>query len=242
MQLGKCGLRSTDQMRVTDGSAAPVAVAIMAKAPRAGEVKTRLCPPLSHAEAAELYRCFLLDKLAQVRAVAGARAVLAFTPDDERGLFGQLAPDFQLVGQGDGDLGRRLLTSIGGLLGDGYTGALAIDSDTPSLPIAFLERAVDLVTTPDIDVVLGPCDDGGYYLIGMRRVWPTLFEAIPWSTAHVLTETARRAEAEGLRVACLPTWFDVDTPEDLERLTASLAAPDSNTAYHTRRFLERRAR
>ncbi len=227
MQLGKCGLRSTDQMRVTDGSAAPVAVAIMAKAPRAGEVKTRLCPPLSHAEAAELYRCFLLDKLAQVRAVAGARAVLAFTPDDERGLFGQLA---------------RLLTSIGGLLGDGYTGALAIDSDTPSLPIDFLRRAVDLVAAPDIDVVLGPCDDGGYYLIGMRRVWPTLFEAIPWSTAHVLTETARRAEAEGLRVACLPTWFDVDTPEDLERLTASLAAPDSNTAYHTRRFLERRAR
>ena len=113
---------------------------------------------------------------------------------------------------------------------------------TPSLPIDFLRRAVDLVTAPDIDVVLGPCDDGGYYLIGMRRVWPTLFEAMPWSTAHVLTETAHRAEAQGLRVASLPTWFDVDTPEDLERLTASLAAPDSNTAYHTRRFLERRAR
>ena len=227
---------------MTDARAARVAVAIMAKAPRAGEVKTRLCPPLSHAEAAELYRCFLLDKVAQVRTLAGARAVLAFTPDGERSLFGGLGPGFELIGQGDGDLGRRLLRSIGALLGDGYAGALAIDSDTPSLPTGFLQQAVDLVATPGIDVVLGPCDDGGYYLIGMRQVWPTLFEAMPWSTAHVLPETVRRAEAQGLRVASLPTWFDVDTPEDLERLTASLEAADSDTAYHTRRFLEERGR
>jgi uncharacterized protein len=147
-----------------------------------------------------------------------------------------------LVAQGGGDLGRRLLQSLDALLRDGYAGALAIDSDTPTLPTEFLRRAVRLVATPDVDVVLGPCDDGGYYLIGMRRLWPTLFEAMPWSTARVLPETIQRAEAQGLGVARLPSWFDVDTPEDFERLSQSLAQADGETPVHTRRFLAGRGR
>jgi len=221
---------------------ARVAVAIMAKAPAAGEVKTRLCPPLSPGEAAELYRCFLLDKVAQVRALAGARATIAFTPDEGRSLFARLAPDFRLIAQGGGDLGSRLLRSLDGLLCEGYAAAVAIDSDTPTLPTDFLRQALDLVATPTIDVVLGPCDDGGYYLIGMRRAWPALFERMPWSTADVLPETIRRAEAKGLRVGCLPTWFDVDTPGDLARLMASLAETDGQAPWHTRRFFMGRRR
>src|SRR5215470_14292114 len=111
---------------MTTEDSARVAVAIMAKAPTAGEVKTRLCPPLSPAEAAALYRCFLLDKVAQVRGLVGATAAIAFTPVDARDLFTRPAPDFRLIAQRGNDLGSRLLSSFDGLLCDGYTGVLAI--------------------------------------------------------------------------------------------------------------------
>src|SRR5712691_5427748 len=154
-----------------------VVLAIMAKAPRAGAVKTRLCPPLLPADAAALYRCFLLDKVSQVRSLEGARTVIAFTPDTERDLFEELAPGVHLVEQRGSDLGSRLLNCLDELLRSGHIGAIAIDSDTPTLPTGFLRQAIDLVLEPEIDLVLGPSDDGGYYLIGMRKVWPDLFEA-----------------------------------------------------------------
>jgi rSAM/selenodomain-associated transferase 1 len=225
---------------MTDSPSARVAVAIMAKAPMAGEVKTRLCPPLSPDEAAELYQCFLLDKIAQLRAIASASPAIAFTPEGGRGAFERMAPGFDLIAQRGPDLGSRLLNVLSTLLANGYRGAVAIDSDTPTLPSEFLLQAVDLVADPTTDLVLGPTDDGGYYLIGMSRPWPALFENMPWSTADVLPETIRRAEATGLRVACLPSWFDVDIPGDLERLRASLTAARGEAARHTRQFLTAR--
>lgn len=220
----------------------PVAVAIMAKAPRVGEVKTRLCPPLRPAEAAALYRCFLLDKIDQVRALTEAHPALAYTPAEGRALFEELAPGFTLVLQRGPDLGARLASTLAQLLADGHPAALAIDSDTPTLPSAFLEQAVDLIRRPGPDVVLGPSADGGYYLIGVRAARRELFEGIPWSTPRVLTETVRRAAAAGLTTTCLPSWFDVDTPGDLERLRASLAGLGAAAPAHTARFLAGRAR
>jgi rSAM/selenodomain-associated transferase 1 len=219
------------------GAADGVAVVIVAKAPRAGDVKTRLCPPLSAEAAAALARCFLLDTIARVRGLAGARPAIAFTPDTERRLFEELAPGIPLVAQRGDDLGARMRHGLDASLRGGCAGALVIGTDAPTLPAAFLQEAVELVVRPEIDVVLGPSDDGGYYLIGMRRVWPVLFDAMPWSTAHVLPETLRRAATHGLRVACLPSWFDVDTPEDLDRLIASLADASAGPAPHTRRFV-----
>ena len=220
----------------------PVAVAIMAKAPRAGEVKTRLCPPLSLEDAAELYRRFLLDKIEQVKALRTASPALAYTPAEASAFFEEVAQGFILVPQRGTDLGDRLASSLGELLDKGHRGALAIDSDTPTLPLGFLQRALDLVTTPEIDVVLGPTEDGGYYLIGLRTVHRELFEAIAWSTSQVLPETLRRADAKGLRVACLPPWYDIDTPDDLARLRVALAASDGDSPRHTRRFLLERTR
>ena len=211
----------------------------MAKAPRPGEVKTRLCPPLTPDEAAGLYRCFLQDKVAQLRTLGGAHAVVAFTPDDSRREFETLAPGLPLIPQRGDDLGSRLLNTLDTLLRDGHSAAVAIDSDTPNLPTAFLAQAIEIVTDSPTDVVLGPSDDGGYYLIGLRHPWPVLFERMPWSTADVLPETIRRAEAAGLRVACLPPWFDVDTPKDLQRLIVALGRDDDQAPSHTRRFLER---
>lgn len=218
-----------------------IAVAIMAKAPQAGEVKTRLCPPLSAREAAELYRCFLLDKIEQIRTLNGASPAIAYTPAEGRLFFEDAAPNFVLVPQLGADLGARLASSFHQLFAKGYGGVFAIDSDTPTLPVGFLEQALDLIAKPDVDVVVGPCDDGGYYLIGLRQLHQELFEGIPWSTAQVMPETIRRAEAKGLTIACLPPWFDVDTPDDLERLKASLLRTGRREPRHTRRFFMERA-
>ena len=113
---------------------------------------------------------------------------------------------------------------------------MAIDSDTPTLPGEFLQRGVDLLTRGEADVVIGPSDDGGYYLIGVRTAQPELFLDMPWSTPTVLSETLRRTHVAGLATACLPTWFDVDTGADLERLQASLAQLGAAAPAETRRF------
>lgn len=215
----------------------PIAVAIMAKAPIPGQVKTRLCPPLSYEEAAELYRCFLLDKIEQVKALKGAAPVISYTPAEAKAFFEELASsNFTLVLQKGNDLGARLLSTFEQLFGRGYQQVMAIDSDTPTLPNTYLEQALDLIATPQIDVVLGPSEDGGYYLIGLHHPHRELFEDIPWSTAHVIPETLRRAEEKGLMVACLAPWYDVDTPEDLKRLKTSLEEIEAGQASHTRRF------
>jgi rSAM/selenodomain-associated transferase 1 len=213
------------------------AVAIMAKAPRPGEVKTRLAAALGATQAADLYRCFLLDGIEQVRALEAASLVIAYAPADGRGEVERLAPGFTPVPQEGADLGARLANLFERLLANGHEAALVVGSDLPTLPAAFLRQALALVGTPGVDVVLGPSEDGGYYLIGLRVLHRSLFEGIAWSTPAVLAGTIERAEAAGLRTACLPPWFDVDTPEDLERLKASLAETEGPEPRHTRRFL-----
>jgi uncharacterized protein len=217
-----------------------IAVAIMAKAPRPGAVKTRLCPPLLAAEAAALYRCFLLDKIAAVQALSGVRPMVAYTPDEAQTEFAMLAPDFALVPQRGRDLGARLHTTLASLLAAGHPGAIAVDSDTPTLPREFLQQAVDCLTGPGPDVVLGPTEDGGYYLIGVRVANRALFDDMPWSTSAVLEITLRRAAAAGLQTVCTPAWFDVDTPDDLRRLRTVLDGGRSAAeAGETARFLAR---
>jgi rSAM/selenodomain-associated transferase 1 len=199
-----------------------VAVAIFSKAPTPGAVNTRLCPPLTPRQAATLGRCFLRDKIAQVRGLTGTTPVIAYAPASERDVFERLAPDFALRPQHGRDLGERMRSALGALLHSGHRAAIAIGTDTPTLPTAQVQHAVDLTASGDVDVVLGPSEDGGYYLIGVRGDYPTLFENIPWSTAAVLDVTRRRAEGAGLRTALLPRWFDVDTADDLVRLRAAL--------------------
>ena len=220
---------------------AECAIAIMAKAPLPGEVKTRLCPPLSYEEAAQLYRCFLLDKIEQLNSLKATAPAVAYTPDDTESLFEAMVPSsFILIAQKGQDLGARLSSTLNQLLESGYRGVMAIDSDTPTLPAAYLEKAVSVLSEPEIDVVLGPSEDGGYYLIGLRRLQPELFEEMRWSTPLVFSETLRRAQAKGLKVVCLPAWYDVDTPEDLKRLRESLHSDLGQEARRTRQFLMER--
>lgn len=213
------------------------AVAIMAKAPWPGQVKTRLCPPLSPEEAAQLYRAFLLDKIGQIGALQ-AVPVISYAPAEAKATFEALAPShFSLILQQGRDLGARLLSTFEQIFSRGCLRALAIDSDTPTLPTVYLERALDLLADTRIDVVLGPSEDGGYYLIGLRQPHRELFEEISWSTSHVLSQTLQRSQEQQLQVACLEPWYDVDTPDDLKRLRLSLEQPRAGQAQHTRRFL-----
>ena len=219
-----------------------IAVLIMAKQPVPGTVKTRLQPLLSDSDISALYDGFLRDRISQVRSLRGVTPVIAYTPAASRPFFAEMAPDFGLLPQmGDG-LSARLTGLFQQLLGRGHDGVIATDSDSPTLPTEHLQSAVDRLTDPGTDVVLGPSDDGGYYLIGLRRGYPALFDGIPWSTPQVYDETLRRAEALGVRVTALPQWYDVDTPAEFERLRAEIDELGADAPRHTRQFFVERKR
>ncbi|OGB92719.1 MAG: hypothetical protein A2Z31_01095, partial [candidate division NC10 bacterium RBG_16_65_8] len=174
---------------------APIALAIMAKRPQAGKVKTRLCPPLIPEEAAQLAHCFLLDKLEQGRRLSGVTRFVAFFPPDAEAFFRTQAGEaFSLLPQRGADLGDRLVDVSDRLLGAGVSAVMIIGTDSPTLPDAVLREAHEVLTRDRADVVLGPVDDGGYYLIGLRRPSGSLFHGIAWSTDTVLSQTVARAK------------------------------------------------
>lgn len=212
------------------------AFVLMSKAPRAGDVKTRLCPPLDLVEAASLYRCFFLDTLEKIMRTRTAKPVISYTPASEQAFFESLASGVLLLPQRGADLGARMADCFQNLFAHGYTGVLLTGSDLPTLPQRVFFEAVTRLASAQVDVVLGPSEDGGYYLIGLRTLQRALFEGMTWSTPQVLEETVKRANMLGLRVAYLPTWFDVDTPDDLERLRVIWTREPGMIPAHTREF------
>lgn len=193
----------------------------MAKRPIAGRVKTRLGGALTGAEAASLYRAMLADRCAQVRALDGVAPAIAFAPGEPGDPSPEVPAGFVQVDQPDGGLGAGLAAAAAQFV-DAATPVLLVDSDSPTLPLAYLQRAVERLRSADCDVVIGPADDGGYYLIGLSRPAPALFDDIPWSTAEVTGKTLARAAQLQLRVHQLPAWWDVDEPADLHRLEQQL--------------------
>lgn len=215
-------------------TAGRVAVAAMAKVPVAGEVKTRLCPPLSLAQAAELARCLLADRVEQLAAMPTADRLVAFWPPErEADLRGLVPPGLRLVPQCGADLGARMDRLLSDLLAEGYAGAIVVGTDTPTVPTAYLEQACAALRSGAADLVLGPAEDGGYYLIGLAAPAPELFVEVPWGEATVYARTLARARMGGRRITILPPWFDVDHPADLARLTGEQAP----TGYRPRRTL-----
>ena len=214
----------------------PDTLLVVAKQPAPGHTKTRLCPPLTHEQAAGLYDCFLRDTLSVMRKVPDVRCVIGYLPEDAQGYFRQLAPDMGLTCQRGASLGERLDHLLTEALLDGSQRAVVMDSDSPTLPAAYLSQAFrELV---EADVVLGPTRDGGYYLIGVKQPQPNLLRGVQMSTPHVLADTLALAEANGLSVSLLPTWYDVDTIGDLHRLEDEVTGLSANgSALATRRWL-----
>jgi uncharacterized protein len=197
----------------------PPAVAVMAKVPGTTVVKSRLHTILSAEQATALYRCFLLDRLEGLATVSDIERVVAFTPPESGDEIAPLVPaGYRCVPQQGRDLGERLASLLAALLADGHAGAIAIDSDSPTLPMAYVAAGAAILRRTAADVVIGPAEDGGYYLIGVSAPQPRLFEDVAWSTSSVLPTTLARVEALGLRSHLLPPWFDIDTEDDLARL------------------------
>lgn len=208
------------------------ALIVVAKKPAPGRTKTRLVPPLTPRAAADLYEALLCDTLDIARSVPGVRPMIAFLPEGAEGYFRRLAPEFDLMLQEGRDLGERLDNALTRCLSDGFRRAVIMDSDSPTLPVRTLEQAFESLDASD--VVIGPCDDGGYYLIGLKRPAPRLLRQVRMSTSQVLRDTLELAAAEGLSVTQLPPWYDVDDASGLERLRRELRAIPSGRASHTR--------
>ena len=222
------------------------ALAVMTKAPQAGRVKTRLTPPLSSEEAAALNVCFLRDTAAAIFRVANQKRVLGiavYTPVGAETAYAGILPDtFQLVPQRGDAFGDRLAAATEDLIQLGFSSLCLINSDSPTLPNEAFSQAVDFLAGDDDSIVLGPSDDGGYYLIGLKKLHRRLFERIDWSTDRVLEQTIDAAREISLPVHLLPAWYDVDDRAALSRLCHEFFASNGDagsgsTAPSTREFL-----
>jgi len=193
---------------------------IFAKAPVAGEVKTRLIPAVSRENAARLHEAFIRDILSATKSIP-ARRTLACAPTTAHPLFESLKKEgLSCLPQEGAHLGERMKNALSWGFAEGFSRIVMIGSDAPSLPAGFIQAAFDHLGATDL--VLGPCCDGGYYLMGLKRAVPDLFEQMPWGSEQVLTKTLERAEQSGLSCRLLPFWYDVDRPADLGLLSAHL--------------------
>ena len=219
----------------------------MTKAPQAGKVKTRLTPPLSSEEAAALNTCFLRDTAGAIAKTAeqgNARGIAVYTPVGAEAAYAGILPEeFELVPQRGDAFGERLALATEDLLRLGFDSLCLIDSDSPTVPEHTFTQAADFLSEPGDSIVLGPSDDGGYYLIGLKKLHRHLFENIDWSTERVLEQTIQRAREINLPVHLLPTWYDVDDRATLGRLCQEFFGANGSTsggypAPATRRFLD----
>jgi len=215
----------------------PSAIAVMAKAPLAGLCKTRLAPLLGAERAAELHRCFLLDRLELTRGL-GIADVSVVCPDGAHAAhLERIVPaGVEIVVQERGDLMVGLASAFASHFARGHDRVVLVDADSPTLPPGFISDAIEHLAEDDL--VLGPCDDGGYYLIGARAAHPALFSGPSYRGDLICQQTADRARALGLSVALVGVWHDVDTPEDFARLADELRTSRA-AATHTRAYLTR---
>ena len=251
------------------------ALAVMTKAPQPGRVKTRLVPPLTPEQAAELNKCFLRDTAAAIstacsrrpacppkprrrrvgdegkkqnkdagashsEAATGACRIAVYTPVGAESAYNDILPvGFSLLPQRGEKFGERLFQAVEDLFQCGFGSVCLIDSDSPTVPAENFAEAVELLSTPEDRVVLGPSDDGGYYLIGVKKPHRHLFEQIDWSTERVLNQTMQRASEIGIETKLLPTGYDVDDGTSLRRLCNELLTDPTSAdiAPYTREFL-----
>jgi rSAM/selenodomain-associated transferase 1 len=204
----------------TMGAKGRALIVVLAKAPVPGQVKTRLMPRLGPVAAAQLYARLVKHTLATSAMSRVGPLELWCAPDPQQSFFEacRRTLGLSLRAQPEGDIGARMSEAARDALMRATT-VVMIGADVPSLTLADLRDACGALEAGH-DAVLGPAEDGGYYLIGLRRHDPTLFEGIAWSTRHVLEATRQRLRRLGWRWHELPTRWDIDRPEDIDRLQA----------------------
>ena len=219
------------------------ALTVMTKVPQAGQVKTRLVPPLTPDEAAELNKCFLRDTAGAISSVIAnneACGIAAYTPLGVEAAYAEILPvDFNLLPQRGVGFGERLYFAAEDLLKCGFASVCLINSDSPTLSATNFLEAIRILKMQGDRIVIGPCDDGGYYLIGLKKPHRELFEQIDWSTEKVFEQTRARAREIGLEVELLAHGYDVDDAASLHRLRKELLSQSTSVsvAPSTRKFL-----
>ena len=188
---------------------------VFAREPLPGSVKTRLAADVGDQAAAYLYEAMLQDVLATSRQLSDVETVVFWDCEEES--LPLLSERYRCRSrrQPPGDLGLRMRSAFEEMMACGFEQCCIIGSDAPDLPLAYIQEAYQLLASLQTDVVFGPSSDGGYYLLGMCRVWPQLFIDIPWSSAAVLEQSLAAIRGAGLTAALLPEWQDIDNLEDL---------------------------
>lgn len=204
-------------------------ICVFFKPPIAGQVKARLIPAVGAEGAAALAEAFFRDTWNSVEALSWAVPVVASTDTLGPGILPQ--PDTQVWLQGGGDLGARIERILRRALTQAPM-AMALGADSPGIPAGFLERAHEALQSAD--AVLGPCEDGGFYLLGVRECPRGLLAGIPWSQSTTFARTLDRLNERGFKSIVLDPWYDVDRAEDLGHLWMQLAN-GAITAPHTAR-------
>jgi rSAM/selenodomain-associated transferase 1 len=215
------------------------ALVILTKAPERGQSKTRLVPPLSFEEAAELACALLLDQLQNLARFNAAQLFIAFTPPSAASFFEALLPreGSRFYQQGD-SLGDRMRHAFDVLFSKGFSRVLLIGGDLPAVPLEALADAIAALEN-NSEIVLGPSLDGGYYLVGMSRLIPEIFEEILWSQPDVLTLTTAKLVALKRKYKLISPWYDIDTIDDLRHLNSDIAAAPAGFMKNTLALLQK---
>jgi len=210
-------------------------IIIMTKVPQAGKVKTRLQPFLTAQQSAEISVCFLQDAEQKARSIA-QNLIIALSPIEKKNLLTEiLQTEPILVEQKGENLGERMFHAFEFAFSRDSNAVVMIGTDSPTVPAEFIERAFVFLETK-ADAVLGKTEDGGFYLIGLRKSDKKIFENVEWSSPKTFEQTKRNIEILNLSLSEIPVWFDVDTPEDLKKLKKDLLK-NSQLAPKTAQFL-----
>lgn len=223
------------------------ALAVMLRPPAPGEVKTRLVPPLTPDEAAGLYRAFIVDTFSSLAGLENIDIHAFIAPHsrypfsvDEAEIHSYIPEGIPVTMQKGRDLGERICNVFQALLtGEGYAKVAVIGSDSPDIPIEYIDEAYGFLDELSGGIVLGPADDGGYYLIAMDTLRKALFREIPWSTDHVLEVTMERSLESDVPFKLLSKWYDIDKPEDILKLADNPDAPGSSIYIRENRLLDK---
>lgn len=211
---------------------------VFAKIPQTGKVKTRLGKDIGHEKATELYRCFLLDAVEQYSHLTNTRVVFYFSPEEHQPEELHLIPEnYKIKFQRGNDLGERMLNAIKDEIHHGP--CLIVGSDHPNLPTQYLKDGLEYLNAYPNSIVIGRSEDGGYYTIGMNKVYPEIFQNMVYSNEDVYTETVTRITENNINSFDLPTWYDIDSLDDVRKLVADLTNPlfGSYQPNNTLRFL-----
>lgn len=191
------------------------ALIVFVKAPVAGKIKTRLQPYLAPAKILELYKSFVTATISKCARLKGIDEFLGCYPAKDNDFFRGLAEAYKIkcFNQRGKNLGERCINAFKDYLKKGYTKVVIIGSDSPTIPTEYIKKA--FFELKKNDFVLGPCCDGGYYLVGAKKAMPQIFHNIPWGTDKVLNKTLGKLNSLNIRFSLLPFWYDIDTIEDL---------------------------